>query len=257
MSEHARTGICGYDADSIFIRGKSLTTEIMGRYGFTELMLLQALGREPTPLQVRILDAVMVTIMEHGLVPSAVVTRLTHYGAPESFQGAVAAGLLGVGDRYAGTASECGALLERIAAVPEAERRGKAVEEVKGYRAAKRPVPGFGHPIHQAVDPRVERLLAIVGEAQAGEGGAEGEHVRAMYLLQEVLREETGKPLVTNISAAMGAVMADAGIPSAMMRGVVLTARCAGLVGHLFEEMRQPAAHHMWEAAQAAVDYEP
>ncbi len=255
MSEgnvRGQTGICGYDADTIRIRGKNLVTDVMGHYSFTELMLLQALGDEPTPLQVRIVDAVMVTIMEHGLVPSAVVTRLTHYGAPESFQGAVAAGLLGVGDRYAGTASECGAVLERLVAVPESQRRNQAVEELNRYRAIRRPVPGFGHPIHQTVDPRVDRLLAIIRDAGAG-----GEFVSAMYLLQDTLREELGKPLVTNISAAMGAAMAEAGIPSAMMRGVVLTARCAGLVGHLFEELRQPAAHPMWEAAQAAVDYRP
>ncbi|MFW6093232.1 MAG: citryl-CoA lyase [Pseudomonadota bacterium] len=254
MSEQtrARTGICGYDADTISIRGKSLTGEVMGHYGFTELMLLQALGEEPTPLQVAIADAVMVTIMEHGLVPSAVVTRLTHYGAPESFQGAIAAGLLGVGDRYAGTASECGALLERLVAVPEGERRAQAVAELNHYRASRRPVPGFGHPIHQARDPRVERLLEIVEHA-----GAEGSYIAAMNLLQDTLREELGKPLVTNISAAMGAAMAEAGIPSAMMRGVVLTARCAGLVGHLWEEMRQPAAPAIWDAAQDAVDYRP
>jgi citrate synthase len=248
----AATAICGYDADHIQVRGQNLVSEVMGHFSFTELMLLQALGERPTPLQVKILDAVMVTIMEHGLVPSAVVTRLTHYGAPESFQGAVVAGLLGVGDRYAGTASECGAVLERMVAAPSDQRRAAAIEELNRYRAIRRPVPGFGHPIHQALDPRVERLIDIVRSA-----GAAGEYIDAMYLLQDTLRETLGKPLVTNISAAMGAVMAEAGIPSGMMRGVVLTARCAGLVGHLWEEMRQPAAPAIWEAAQAAVDYQP
>lgn len=251
-TSRATTGICGYDADTIRIRGRDLVSDVMGHVSFVELMLLQALGRPPAPLQVRIVEAVMVTIMEHGLVPSAVVTRLTHYGAPESFQGAVAAGLLGVGDRYAGTASECGAVLERIVEAPEAARRDRAVEVVRDYRARRRPVPGFGHPIHQSLDPRVARLLEIVREA-----GAEGTYMAAMELLQETLREELGKPLVTNISAAMGAVLAEAGVPAAMMRGVVLTARCAGLVGHLFEEMRKPAAHEMWEAAEQAVDYQP
>lgn len=246
------TGICGYDADSIHIRSRDLVSEVMGECSFIELMLLQALGTMPSPLQVRIVDAVMVTIMEHGLVPSAVVTRLTHYGAPESFQGAVAAGLLGVGDRYAGTASECGAVLERIVTQAPDQRRAAAVNEINHYRSIKRPVPGFGHPIHQALDPRVERLIEIVRGA-----GAEGQFIDAMYLLQDTLREELGKPLVTNISAAMGAVLAEAGVPSGMMRGVVLTARCAGLVGHLFEEMRNPAAPAMWEAAQMAVDYNP
>lgn len=252
QQQRASTGICGYDADSVHIRGRDLVSDLMGQCSFTELMLLQALGERPSAVQVRIVDAVMVTIMEHGLVPSAVVTRLTHYGAPESFQGAVAAGLLGVGDRYAGTASECGAVLERLVAEPPDRRHARAVEEISHYRTIRRPVPGFGHPIHQARDPRVERLVEIVREA-----GAEGTFIDAMYLLQDTLREELGKPLVTNISAAMGAVLAEAGVPSGMMRGVVLTARCAGLVGHLFEEMRQPAAPAMWEAAQSAVDYQP
>lgn len=248
----ARTAICGYDADNILIRGKNLVTDVMGKYSFTELLLLQSLGAEPTERQVRIVDAVMVTIMEHGLVPSAVATRLTHYGAPESFQGAVVAGLLGVGDRYAGTAGECGAVLERIVAVPADERQSKALEEVRSYRKIRRPVPGFGHPIHQSGDPRVERLLEIVRDA-----GAEGQYIDAMFLLETSLREELGKPLVTNISAAMAAVLGEAGIPAGLMRGIVLTARCAGLVGHLFEEMHEPAAHSMWEAAQSAVSYEP
>lgn len=254
MSEQTvkgRTAICGYDADNIVIRGRNLVTGLMGHYGFTELMLLQALGEEPTERQVRILDAVMVTIMEHGMVPSAVVTRLTHHGAPESFQGAVAAGLLGVGDRYAGTAGECGEVLERIVAAPEDGRSEAAFEEVRNFRRIRRPVPGFGHPIHQAKDPRVERLIEIVRES-----GADGSYIDAMYRLQEALRQELGKPLVMNISAALAAAMGEAAIPARIMRGVVLTARCAGLVGHLFEEMREPAAPAIWAAAQEAVDYE-
>lgn len=245
------TAICGYDADNIMIRGKNLVTDLMGRYSFTELLLLQALGVEPTPLQRQIVDAVMVTIMEHGLVPSAIATRLTHYGAPESFQGAVVAGLLGVGDRYAGTASECGAILERIVAAPAAEREVTARNEVKDYRRRRRPVPGFGHPIHHAGDPRVSRLVEIAREA-----GIQGDFIAAMELLESSLTKELGKPLVTNISAAIAAVLGEAGVPSQLMRGIVLTARCAGLVGHLFEEMQNPVAHGMWEAAKTAVKYE-
>ena len=118
----ATTSICGYDADTISVRGRNLVNDLIGQRTFTQALLLQALGVEPDQRQVTIVDAVLVTIMEHGLVPSAIVTRLTHYGAPESFQGAIAAGLLGVGDRYAGTASECGEILERIGAATRARR---------------------------------------------------------------------------------------------------------------------------------------
>lgn len=245
----ARTAICAFDADNILIRGKNLVDDLIGQYSFTELFLLQALGMEPTERQCRIVDAVMVTIMEHGLVPSAVATRLTHYGAPESFQGAVAAGLLGVGDRYAGTAGECGAILERIVAAPDADRRDKALEEVRAYRKIRRPVPGFGHPIHHERDRRVERLIAVAEQA-----GADGDFIAAMWLLEEALLEVLEKKLVTNISAAIAAVLAEAGVPSSLMRGIVLTARCAGLVGHLHEEMNNPAGHALWTAAQEGVE---
>jgi citrate synthase len=247
--ERATTAIASFDADDVFIRGKNLVDDLIGHYSFTQLMLLQALGEEPTEAQCRIVDAVMVTIMEHGLVPSAIVTRLTRYGAPESFQGAVAAGLLGVGDRYAGTASECGEILERIVAAPEAERKQRALAEVTAYREAKRPVPGFGHPIHSEHDRRVNRLIEVCQAAGAG-----GEFIAAMTLVEQALSEVLNKRLVTNISAAIGAVLAEAGVPSSMMRGIVLTARCAGLVGHLQEEMNNPAGHALWVGAQGGVD---
>ncbi|HEX7719504.1 MAG TPA: citryl-CoA lyase [Woeseiaceae bacterium] len=246
----AATAICGFDADNIVIRGKSLIDDIMGNYSFAELMIWQAIGREPSRQQSRLVDAVLVTIMEHGLVPSAVVTRLTHYGAPESLQGAVAAGLLGVGDRYAGTASECGEILERIVAAAPADREEKAAAEIAMYRKNRRAVPGFGHPIHRNGDPRVAKLIDIAQSA-----GVDGQHIAAMHLLHTSLCEALGKKLVTNISAAIAAVLGEAGIPSRMMRGIVLTARCAGLVGHYMEEADNPVAHDIWTAAQAAVDY--
>ena len=243
------TAICEFDSDRILIRGRDLVDDIMGKYSFSELLILQALDREPSKLQSRIVDSVLVTIMEHGLVPSAVVARLTHGGAPESFQGAIAAGLLGVGDRYAGTAAACGAMLERIVALPVSERPAQSREEVATCRKRREPVPGFGHPIHGNRDPRVERLLDIAREA-----GADGGFIDALDLLAESVRQEVAKPLVTNVSAAIAAVLCEAEVPARMMRGVVLTARCAGLVGHLLEEMDNPIADDLWLAARAAVE---
>ena len=248
----AKTSIAGYDAEHVTIRGKDLVADLMGKVSFTELMLLQLTGKTPTPAQVTILDAVLVTIMEHGLVPSAIVTRLTHYGAPESVQGAIVAGLLGVGDRFAGTASECAQLLEKIVAAAEGERMNVATELVKDYRARKRPIPGFGHPIHRDIDPRSKRLVDIVKAA-----GAKGDYVSALETLEQAVATVIGRRIVTNVSAAIAVALCEAGVPSKASRGVVLTARCAGLVGHLQEESESPAGEAMWNAITDAVKYEP
>jgi citrate synthase len=254
----ATTHIAGYDADSVTLRGKDLVGDLMGKVTFTELMLLQLTGKQPTAAQVTILDAVLVTIMEHGLVPSAIVTRLTHYGAPESVQGAIVAGLLGVGDRFAGTASECAQVLERIVQAPAEERVNAATEIVRDYRQRKRPIPGFGHPIHREEDPRSRRLVDIVKAAQREKSGqGAGDYVAALTVLEEAVFSVVGKKIVTNVSAAIAVALCEAGVPAKAARGMVLTARCAGLAGHLFEESQSPTGEAMWNAVTDAVRYEP
>jgi len=135
-TKKGQTSICDFDEDHILIRDKNLVQDLVGKYSFTQAWLLQALGKDPSELQLTIVDAVLVTIMEHGLVPSAIATRLTIHGAPESFQGAIAAGLLGVGDRYAGTASECGAIFERICNSEDMQIEAKII--IKEYRSNKK-----------------------------------------------------------------------------------------------------------------------
>ena len=246
------TRIAGYDAGHVSIRGKDLVRELMGKVTFGEMIFLHLTGTLPSRRQVTILDAVLVTIMEHGLMPAAIASRLTLYGAPESFQGAIAAGLLGVGDRFAGTASECARLLEPLARAPERKRAGLARAVVKSYRDRERSIPGFGHPVHRRRDPRVARLLAIVKSASA-----QGNHLRALAALEREVRRQLRKKLVTNVSAAIAVALGEAGVPARAVRGIVLTARCAGLTGHLLEEMDQPLAATMHAAIEGIIRYEP
>src|SRR5882672_1368142 len=110
--------------EDVFIRGKSLCRELIGQVSFTEMMIFQMLGRMPSPAQVRVIDGCLVTIMEHGLTPSALATRLVYTSAPEAMQAAVAAGLLAVGSLFVGTTEGCGKLLARLLA---AQSRGQAL----------------------------------------------------------------------------------------------------------------------------------
>ena len=246
-SQDPTTAICGFDADSILIRGKNLVEDVIGRYTLTGAFLLQALGKEPSERQIELLDVVLVTIMEHGMVPSVVASRLTLHGAPESLQGAVAAGLLGVGDRYAGTAAQCGEVLAEL--IDSNDRDSAAADLVRRYRAEKRAVPGFGHPIHTGTDPRVEKLLSYVAR--------ESQALQAAESLEGALSEALGKPLVMNVSTVLAILMFEIGIPVSAMRGVILISRCAGLVGHLLEEMNTPVGNDLWRSAEGSVTYQP
>lgn len=244
------TRLCTSDVDHIWVRGRNLCTELIGHMSFTDYILFHFFGRQPSELQRTIVDAVLVCIMEHGMTPSAVASRLTCLGAPESLQGAVAAGLLGAGSRFVGAADEAAALLARIVARVPAERAAEAAAIADEFTRAGKFLPGYGHPIHINGDPRVARLDEIARAA-----GASGEYLDAMLLLGDAIKRVSGKNIVINVNAAIGAVLLEAGIPPTIARGFNLIARCAGLVGHLLEEQSEPAGYHLWKTADAAVPY--
>lgn len=249
--ENPVTHLCTSDADNIWIRGRNLCDELIGHMSFTDYIMFHFFGEEPDPLQRAVVDAVLVCIMEHGMTPSAIASRVTYLGAPESLQGAVAAGLLGAGSRFVGTADEAAALLQQIVDQPEAEREVEATRIAEEFTSAKKFLPGFGHPIHINGDPRVKRLDEVARAA-----GAKGEYLDAMYLLGEAIKKASGKNIVINANAAIGAVLLEAKIPPKIARGFNLIARCAGLVGHLLEEQTEPAGYHIWKTVDEAVPYE-
>ncbi|HVV88024.1 MAG TPA: citryl-CoA lyase [Kofleriaceae bacterium] len=246
----ATTELCHATADEIVVRGKSLPRELIGRRTFTELIHLALTGREPTAAQTAVLDACLVTLMEHGLTPSAIATRLVYGSAPEAMQGAVAAGLLAVGSVFVGTTEGCAALLARVVRSPDSAAEAAAI--VAEARAAGARLPGFGHPVHRPVDPRTVALLALAREV-----GGHGAHCEALAALSAAVDAAAGKPVPVNATGAVAALLCDAGLPPAILRGIALISRCAGLVAHVREEQETPAMRALWEAGEAAVPYQP
>jgi citrate synthase len=242
------TKIAHHTADAIYVRGASLVDELIGKLTFTEMMYFQLLGRRPTPAQARILDAVLVTLMEHGLTPSAIATRLIYDSCPEAIQAAVAAGLLGVGSTFIGTMEGCATNLEEILSSSSPEIKAKEI--ANRYRKAKQPIPGFGHPHHKPDDPRSPRLLALAEEA-----GVPGHHVRALRLLAAEVDTAWGRHLTINATGAIAALLGEIGVPREVARGIAVVSRAAGLVGHIREEQLEPAARHMWDVVAENVPY--
>jgi citrate synthase len=248
LPEQQTTAIATSTPEDVFVRGKSLCKELIGKLTFTEMMFFQVLGRVPSSAETRVVDACLVTLLEHGLTPSAIAARLVYSSSSEAVQPAVAAGLLAVGNRFVGTMDGCGLLLERLVAAPDvhAEARRVAAE----HKHARMPVPGFGHPQHKPDDPRSIRLLEI-----ARETGVAGKYVRALEALGRAVDEAFAKHVTINATGAVAALLGDCGVPQEILRGFAVVARAAGLVGHVREEQTKPAMRALWEGAERAVPY--
>jgi citrate synthase len=250
---HRSTAISTSDETTILVRGKDLNEDLVGRLSFTEHFWLLLTGTPPTTMQRRILDATLVAIAEHGLVPSVVAARMTLAAAPEALQGAVAAGILGCGSVVLGSSEAAGHFFAAIAARIDsgigAEQAASSV--VLEYRSSHRPIPGYGHPLHKDFDPRVKRLFDVAVEVGAG-----GRHALIARQVERVLPDLLGKPLALNVSGAIPAVLLDVGYPLAALKGVPILARTAGLIAHLLEEQLRPIGFVMSHAAAAAIDYD-
>jgi citrate synthase len=245
-----RTGIGASDADSITLMGRDLASELMGQVTLTELAFLLVQGRLPSEGETRLLDAVLVSLADHGLTPITLAARLTYTGAPESFQGAVAAGLLGAGSVFLGVVEDTARFLEPIARAedPQAAARRAVDAELDVGRL----VPGLGHPIHKVQDPRTPRIYEI-----AEETGQLGPHLRALRFVAAAHAQRSDRELPINGAGVAGAALADLGFPAALLRGMALLARTAGLVGHLREEMEQPIGRELYREVDERAAYEP
>ncbi|MES2974432.1 MAG: citryl-CoA lyase [Pseudomonadota bacterium] len=244
------TALARSDKDAIFIRGINLVDGLIGELTFTEMFLLELTGQRPSAMQTKVLDAVLVTLMEHGLTPSAIATRLIYHSAPDALQSAVAAGLLGVGPTFIGTMEGCAVLLQEILDAPEGQQaRARAIAE--RHAAARKPVHGFGHPHHKPDDPRPPRMMAVAERA-----GVPGLHIAALRLLAQEVDKASGRHITINATGAAAALLGEIGIPLKVMRGVAVVSRSAGLVGHILEESQRPSGKFIWETVDGAIPYD-
>lgn len=239
-------------ADEIRLLGQDLAGDLMGKVGFGELAFWLVAMRRPTPSETRVFESVLVALADHGFTPTAIAARLTYLSAPDSLQGALAAGLLGGGSRFLGVTEDCALFLHEVLAAHDGDLPDDdagwdalALGAVSEAREAGRYVPGLGHPVHKEEDPRTPVLLAI-----ADEEGLRGSHLRLFEAVGRVHEQVLGRRLPLNGAGVCGAALADLGLPVEMLRGFALLARAAGLLGQLAEEQRSPIGM----AAYLAVD---
>jgi citrate synthase len=236
--------------DRITVRGLDLANDILGRMSLGDMAWLEIKGRMPTHAESSVFNALLCTLVEHGVTPIALATRLTYLGAPESLQAAVAAGLCGLGTTFAGTAEGAARMLQAVLGTKAeskhvADLAAAAREIVVDHQRRKATIPGIGHPIHKPVDPRTPRLFAI-----ARENGFAGRYVELMQLVQQEAERASGKVLPLNATGAMGAILCELDVDWRLARGIAVIGRAVGLVGHIAEELRNPIAREIWERVE-------
>ncbi len=234
------TALGASSRDTITLLGQDLARDVMGNVSFGELAFWLATQRRPAKGETRVFEAVLAALADHGFTPTAIVTRLTYLSAPDSVQGALAAGLLGGGSRFLGVTEDCGRFLHSVLRdvqlpLDDAGWDELALSVVTAEREAKRFIPGLGHHVHKDGDPRTPRLFQI-----AREEGLEGPHLSLFAAIGRVHPRVLGKTLPLNGAGVCGAALADLGLPLELLRGFALLARTAGLIGQLAEELRNP-----------------
>lgn len=247
--DNAFTAIATSDEHSITVRGHDLVDDLIGKIDFTDYFWLLVCGHRPTEAQKAMMNACLVAIAEHGLVPSVQAARMTLAAAPEAWQGAMAAGLLGMGTVVAGSSEVAGRFLAEV--VADGGDEAAAVRALERLKAAKKKVPGLGHPQHSSGDPRADRLLAIAGDL-----GVSGVHVAALRHLGQHAPAIMARPLPVNVSGAIPAVILDASWPIEALKAVPLLARAGGLAAHLYEESRRPIGFILSNHADQAITYD-
>ena len=238
-----RSDIAWSSADKIAVHGYDLTEDLMGKVNLGDMAFLSVTGRLPDAREARMFNAIVVPLVEHGIVPSTLAARLTYTGAPEAMQASVAAGLLGLGSVFVGSTEGAARMLKEAfeQGGPAAGVEDLARRIVADHRAARRIVPGIGHPIHKPVDPRTVRIFAV-----AQETGFHGKYVALMLAVAREAERATGRSLPVNATGAIGAICCEMGFTPQTAAGLGVMARAIGLVGHVLEEARNPMGMELW-----------
>lgn len=236
--------------ETITVRGYDLPSQLLGKIDLGGMAWLEITGRMPNPKEAEVFNALLVTLVEHGMTPQAIASRLISICAPEAMQASVAAGLCGVGSVFAGGSEQIARVLQDALKDKDAsaDLDAMAAAIVEDHVKRKAPIPGIGHPLHKPIDPRTPVLFGI-----AEKNGFRGRYVALLEAISKTAETKLNRTLPINATGAIGAILSELGFPWRICRGVAIIGRAVGLVGHIAEEMRNPIAYEIYERAEKEV----
>jgi citrate synthase len=247
------TGLGKAEERRILVRGHDLIEELLGKISFTQMTWLMLVGRMPTAQEARMIDALLVVLVEHGMVSSVVAARMVYDTAPEALQGAVAASLLGAGSVHLGSSEYAAKWL--VDALPadkkDADFDALAKSIVEEHAKRKQRIAGIGHRTHPEGDPRAVKLFEI-----ARETGVYRSYCELIQRVCVAAKARHGRAFPPNVTGAIAAIALDIGIPWQLTKGFALIGRTLGTIAHLGEEIKNPMSRNINNAIKANLMYE-
>jgi citryl-CoA lyase len=223
-----KTALTRIAPGQIRVRGYDIA-ELMGAISYAQAVYLILKGELPSEAEARLMEAILVSSIDHGATPPSVLAARTVLSGGNSLNSSIAAGVMAIGDVHGGAIEQCARILQEGAAREgSVERLAQAL--VNDLRERKRRMPGFGHRLH-GTDPRTVRLLSLAEEA-----GFSGRHIELALAVEAELEKQLGRRLPMNIDGAVGAVISDMGFDWRLGKGFFIISRTAGLVAHVYEE---------------------
>jgi succinyl-CoA synthetase alpha subunit len=225
------SGITRIQPNKVAVRGYDIA-ELMGRVSFGAAVYLILTGELPSPAFARLMDAILVSSIDHGATPPSALSARNVASTGATLSASVAAGIMSINRHHGGAIEDCARQLKAIA--DRAARDSISLEEaatrtLRTMSEAGERMSGFGHRVHTK-DPRTARLFELAREA-----GVDGAHMQAARAVEKAFADAK-KSLPINVDGAIGAILADLGMNPAAFNGIFMIARTPGLIAHVIEE---------------------
>jgi citrate synthase len=235
MSQTWPTSITKVEPNKLLLRGYRID-DLMGEISFAQVIFLALTGELPTEKQARLIDAILVSSIDHGVTPPSCQAARTATLTGSPLNAALAAGILAISRHHGGAIENCMQVLDK--AVQQKRASGKTAQQqaqstVVQYREKKRRIPGFGHRLHTR-DPRAIKLFTLAHKL-----GFAAEHIEMAQAFEAAIERVLGRKLPLNVDGAIAAALRDLGIPPDLGNAFFMMARLPGLVAHIREERQR------------------
>jgi citrate synthase len=227
-----KTAITKVEPNKLLLRGYRID-ELIGNISFSQAVFLAINGELPSEKQAKMIDAMLVSSVDHGVTPPSCLSARTIASTGAPLNAALAGGILAISKHHGGAIEDCMKMIQG------AVRRKRDTNETEGEIAAilikehkgrNKRLPGFGHRIHTR-DPRTIKLFQIASDL-----GIAGEHVGMAKAIENAMEQESGKKLPVNVDGAIAALLCEMNFPPELANGFFMLARLPGLIAHVYEE---------------------